>query len=89
MKEIKCREYTLIKALGILAFSPVILMGMAGASYSYMNINIVGTALEGYQVNFAIPCQSGVSSDFSNIRFFANNPSTNMNLALPYSQQYE
>jgi hypothetical protein len=46
MKEIKCREYTLIKALGILVFSPVILMGMAGASYSYMNINIVGTALK-------------------------------------------
>ena len=55
MKEMTSREYILIKALGILALVFVMLIGTAGASYSYMNINAVGTAQDGYQVNFVIP----------------------------------
>lgn len=84
MRGITSRGHSLIKILGILTIALVMLSGAAGASYSYMNINIQGTAQDGYQVNFVIPWKSGMSSDFSNIRFFANNRSTNMNLALPY-----
>jgi hypothetical protein len=77
-------EYVLITVFGILAFAFVMQVGTVGASYSYMNINIAGTAQDGYQVNFAVPWESGMNADFSNVRFFANNINTDMSLSLPY-----
>ena len=41
-----------------------------GSSYPYMNVYVEG-AQDGYQVNFTIPWETGMNSDFSNIRFFA------------------
>lgn len=55
----------------------------AGASYA-MKIDITGSSPDGYQAAIVIPWQSTMSSDFSDIRFYANATSFHGGTELPY-----
>ncbi len=54
----------------------ILLLGATGigAAESALAINIAGSSPDGYQLTMTIPYETGMSSDFSDIRFYADSP---------------
>ena len=61
-----------------------LLASSAAATTSYQSISISGSAQNNYQMNVTIPYKVGMSTDFANIRFYANNTMENSGIAIPY-----
>ena len=64
----------------------ILLLGATGigAAESALAINIAGSSPDGYQLTMTIPYKTGMSSDFSDIRFYADNPRYEGGTALSY-----
>lgn len=59
-------------------------IGMASATESALEINISGSSPDGYQLQMTIPYETGMSSDFSNIRFYSGNTRYNSGTPIQY-----
>ena len=58
---------------------------LSSSQHYVMPINITGSnVIDKYQINLTIPLETGMSSGFSNVRFYANNTSDSGGINIPY-----